>query len=263
MNIEEHHARTIAKVTDLFRDNPAFPALIVGGSIVKGLARPDSDVDLILVATDEEYEKRRAAGQLQYFTRELCDYEGGYVDGKVVNLQFLKDAAERGSEPARSAFVDAYLGYSRIPGLKDLITRIAVYQESERRTKIESFLSQVMLLKWFVGEAEKRSQLYLMTQVVSNLVLFAGRIVLAHNRILFPAHKWFITLVEKAPEKPEGFVKMTEDVLRQPCQATADRLHDAVVNWQQWNWPFDRAVQRYMEDIEWTWRTGRPSLQEW
>ena len=263
MNIAEHHARTIGKVTELFRNNPAYPALIVGGSIVKGLARPDSDVDLVLVATDEEYEKRKAAGQLQYFTRELCDYEGGYVDGKVVNLQFLKDAAQRGSEPARSAFVGAYLCYSRIPGLEDLMAGIPVYQESERRTKIESFLSQVMLLKWFVGEAEKRNQLYLMSQVVSNLVLFAGRIVLAHNRILFPAHKWFMTLVERAPEKPEGFVAAAEELLSRPCRETGDRLHDMVLGWQDWKWPFDRAVQRYMEDIEWTWRTGRPSLQEW
>ncbi|MBN2305711.1 MAG: nucleotidyltransferase domain-containing protein, partial [Anaerolineae bacterium] len=152
-----HHQHTIDRVTEYFRNDPAFPALIIAGSLVKGWGRPDSDVDIMLVATDEEFRRRRESKTLTYFNnQDFCDYEGGYVDGKIIDLEFLQDVAGRGSEPARAAFMGAYLAYSEIPGLDDLLARIPVYPEAEREQKLRSFYAQVQALQWYVGEAEKR-----------------------------------------------------------------------------------------------------------
>ena len=50
--------------------------------------------------------------------RNLCDYEGGFVDGKIVNLAFLEDVAEKGNEPSHAAFEGAYVAYSHVPDIE-------------------------------------------------------------------------------------------------------------------------------------------------
>jgi len=37
--------RAIDRLADEYRDDPRFIALIIGGSVAKGFARPDSDVE--------------------------------------------------------------------------------------------------------------------------------------------------------------------------------------------------------------------------
>ncbi|MBZ0308487.1 MAG: nucleotidyltransferase domain-containing protein, partial [Anaerolineae bacterium] len=64
-----HHQQAIDRLTAHFQDDSAFLALIIGGSIVKGLARPDSDIDFMLVATPDEYARRVQQNAFQYFSR--------------------------------------------------------------------------------------------------------------------------------------------------------------------------------------------------
>lgn len=261
--MREQHQQVIDKLVERFKDDPNYRALIIGGSIVKGRGRDDSDVDIMLIATDEEYARRAANRDVQYIDREISDYPGVYVDGKIFDLKFLEDAAERGSEPARSAFIGAFTAFSHIPGLEELMARIPIYQEQEQADKIEAFYSEVMLLTWFIGEAEKRNDLYLMTQAVSNLVLYGGRLILAHNKILFPYHKWFMTELRRAEQKPEGFIEMIEDLLKQPTKAKALAFRDSLINYRDWGIDPQRVVVRFMEDNEWRWRTGTPPLVDW
>jgi predicted nucleotidyltransferase len=258
-----HHQRVVDRLIETFRDDPHYPALIVGGSAAKGLEREDSDVDIMLVATDEEYARREAAGSFWYFNRDLCDYSNGYVDGKIISMGFLHEVAAKGSEPARWAFVGAFPAYSRIPGLESLLARIPVYQESERQRKIESFYSQVSIMNWFVGEAEKRDDTYLMMHVISNMVLFGGRLILAHNRILYPYHKWFLHEVERAPEKPENFMMLIDQLLKRPCQENAKAFLDSIKAFQDWGVTPEQTVTRFMYDSEWAWRCGPPPIQDW
>ena len=42
--MEAHHERAVERLRLGFAEDPRFPALLVGGSVVKGLARPDSRV---------------------------------------------------------------------------------------------------------------------------------------------------------------------------------------------------------------------------
>ncbi len=260
--MREHHQRAIQRLTDTFRDDPRFLALIIGGSVAKGREKEDSDIDFMLVATDEEYARRKALQEFHYFSKDLCDYPGGYVDGKVVDMQFIRDVAERGSEAARFAFAGAILAFSRLPELDGLLQRIPVYQEHEQRQKVESFYSQVLLLNWFIPEAEKRNDRYLLTWAATNMVLFGGRLILAHNRILFPYHKWFMYDVKRAPDKPANFVELAEALLASPGQAAAQAFCDCISNYRDWGVSFGQAVVKFMEDAEWTWRSGKLALQD-
>ncbi len=185
----EPYARAIARLTAELRDDLRYLALIIGGSLAKGRARPDSDVDVLIVATDEEAAARQAAGQIQWLNREVADWPGGYAEGKIINRQFLLDVAARGSEPARAAFTGAIIAFSRLPALAELLARIPVYPEAARASKMASFYAQVLIHTWYMAEAEKRQDAYLRTWAASQLVLFGGRLILAYNRRLFPYHK--------------------------------------------------------------------------
>lgn len=259
----DHHRRVIARLADQFRDDARFPALIIGGSLVRGWGRPDSDIDVIFVATDAEHARRAPQWDLHYHDSDICDYDGGYIDGKIVDMAFLREVAEKGIEPIRAAFVNAYTAYSHLPEVDELIQRIPVYPEADRAAKIESFYSQVLLLNWFIGEAAKRDNIYLMTRSVADLVLFGGRLILAHNRILYPYHKWLIQALEEAPDKPAGFMALTDKLLAQPDIDTARAYVECLQGFQDWGVDYEAAIVHFMRDREWHWRYGPPPIHDW
>lgn len=231
--------------------------------MAKGTARPDSDLDFLLVVTDEAYAARSARGEHWVFHGDITDYEGGYADGKLVDLAFLEDVAQRGSEVARSAFVGAFAPFTRLSGLAELLRRIPVYPEQEREEKMKAFFAQALILHWYIGEGEKRKDRYLLTRAAADLSLYGGRAVLAYNRILFPFHKWFIHALETAPEKPAGLLELTRALLDRPCRTTSQAYLDALAGWRDWGVTHQEAVVRFMQDTEWNWRNGRAPLNDW
>lgn len=261
--MRDHHRRTIERLVAEFENDPRFPALIIGGSLARGQEKEFSDVDIILVASEEEYARRLAIKDLWYLNREFADYPDGYVDGKIFDLAFIRDVAGRGSEPARSAFQGAFLAYNHLPELPALIEQIPVFQEQERQEKMERFYSQVQLLNWFVGEAEKRDNLYLLRQSTTDMVLFAGRLILEYNRILFPNHKWLMDKLQQAPEKPADMLDLAGKLLENPTKETALAFRDCINNFQDWGIDYMSALVTFVEDTEWAWRTGRPPLADW
>jgi hypothetical protein len=237
--------------------------LLIGGSLVKGYGDESSDVDFVLIATDDEYTRRSAERALTYYTTDLCDYPGGYVDGKIVNVAFLEEVADRGSEPARSAFEKVIVPYSHLPQLDDLLRRITAYPEFNPTAKIRSFYAQLLAMQWYVGEAEKRHNRYLLMHVVPELVLFGGRLILAHNRILYPYHKWFLRRLQDAPQKPADLLALIELLLSEPGKANADRFCEAILNFTTWDTPPEGWPARFMEDTEWAWRRGSAAVGDW
>ena len=105
--MEQHHRDAIERWAETAADDDEMVAVVVAGSLTKGYGLPDSDVDGFVIVTDEAFARRRASGELTFFSTELCDYEGGYIDAKYIDRAFLKAVTERGSEPARSAFLGA------------------------------------------------------------------------------------------------------------------------------------------------------------
>ncbi len=254
------HQRTVDRLVAHFEPDPAFTALVVGGSIARGWERDDSDVDVLLVASDEEFDRRRKERAFHYYTTEFCDYPGGYVDGKIVDLGFLREVAGRGSDPARAAFVGAILAYSRLPEIAGLLERIPVYPEAQHRDRLQSFYAQMLVWQWYAGEAEKRGDRYLLLRSCSELVLFGGRLILAHNRLLYPYHKWFMQELERAPEKPAGLLAIARELLASPGKGAADRFVQCILDFADWEKPAEGWPGRFMEDTEWAWRRGAAPL---
>jgi predicted nucleotidyltransferase len=258
----EHHERAIARVVEKMQADPDCLAVIVGGSLAHGLGRPDSDVDVMLVLTEEAFARKQETGELTMYAPELADYAGGYVDGKFVSRGFLEAAADHGSEPARFAFADALVPWTSDPDLPDLLRRVSAYPEAGRAGKMQGFVAQLQALQWYMGEAEKWDNPYLRNWVAVRAVLMGYRLILAHNRMLFPYHKWLTTFIERAPEKPDNLIALGEALLAAPSRETCDAFCEAVLQFHAWEMPPKGWPARFMQDSELNWLDGRPPLED-
>ncbi len=263
MHIQDHHQRAIDRLVAAYRDDPEFMALIIGGSVARGMARADSDVDFMIIAKDDAYEQRLAARDLFINRRDLTDYDGGYVDGKVINLAFLLDVAEHGNEPSRAAFEGAFAAYSHVDDITQLIERIPVYPDVGHDERLRAFYSMAFIQHWLMHEAARHDNRYTMTRAASQLSLFAGRLILAHNRRLFPYHKWLPRTLAAVADKPVAFMEHFNTLLEQPGTATATRLFESVRDFRDWGVSDLEAYTWFMTDIEWCWRSGKPPLEDW
>ncbi|MFW9874116.1 MAG: hypothetical protein ACFFG0_13500 [Candidatus Thorarchaeota archaeon] len=255
--MKPHHKKAIEKLVDHLKKDERFLALIIGGSVAKGMERDDSDIDVVLVATDEEFKKRKKNNLFLYYTKDFCDYPGGYIDGKVVDLQFLQSIAERGSEPARDAFRDSWIAYSKIPEFEVLFEKIPVFQKEEKLEKIQKFYAQFEGANWIIQEAEKRNDDYLLTRGITDLILFGGRLILEHNEILYPFHKLFMQTLEKTPDKPENLIFLINTLLNDKNTKNAQALYNAIKDFRKWEISEFWAI-RFMLDTEWAWINGKP-----
>jgi predicted nucleotidyltransferase len=257
--MKQHHKNAIENLTESLKKDDKYLAVIITGSVAKGEERDDSDIDFILVVTDIEYEKRKRRNRLIYYDTQFCDYPGGYVDGKIVNLGFLKTVAERGSEPARDAFRDAWIAFSKIPEIEEILKKIPIYQKDEKAEKIQSFLAQFEISYWYIGEAERRKDKYLLTRAATDLVLFGGRLILAHNEIIYPFHKLFMNALKRAPEKPENLIELINTLIEKPSSKSGQAFYETVKNFKKWRMRGFPNVQ-YMIDTELAWIEGKPYI---
>ncbi|MBY9017624.1 MAG: nucleotidyltransferase domain-containing protein [Candidatus Lokiarchaeota archaeon] len=254
-----HHQIAIEKFTQFIKEDPKFIALIIGGSIAKGLELEDSDIDGIIIATDEEYKKRKRRNRFLFYDPSYCNYPGGYVEGKVVNLEFLEVVAERGTEPARDAFRGAWIAYSEIPELENLLKQIPIFQKDEKEEKIRKFYAQLEVANWYVKEAERRNDPYLLNHAISDLVLFGGRMILEHNEMLYPFHKWFLNALEEAPDKPKDLMVLIKKVLLERNSTNAQALYDEIKSFRKWE---IRGIANvgFLLDTELAWLEGKPYI---
>lgn len=263
MEIEAHHQRAIDKLAEVYRNDPRFSGLIIGGSVAKGFARADSDVDFMIIATDDEYEKRFAARDLFINRQDLCDYEGGYVDGKIINIAFLEEVASNGNEPSRAAFAGAFIAFSHSADLETLIKRIPEYPEHGHKDRIKAFYCLMFMQRWLMNEAERHGNRYTVLRAASQLALFSGRLLLAHNRTLFPYHKWLPRTLAETADKPENYMSLFEALLESPSATTATALFECVRDFRDWGVTDLDAYTWFMTDIEWSWRTGTTPIEDW
>lgn len=258
----KHHEETIKNVADKLKKDHEVLAMLVSGSIAHGFAREDSDVDIMIVVSEENLAIRSQNGQKTYFERESCTYEGGYIDGKYISLNFIKKVAEMGSEPARFAFEGVMIAFSNIDGLQELLNSVVRYPTEAKTDRIERFYAQLQAWRWYCDEALKKGNAYLLNFAVSNLILFAGRLILAHNETLYPYHKWFLQVLEDVPSKPENLMENIQNTLKEPVAEHIEALFRCVVDFRDWNasslnWPV-----LFMNDSELNWLDGKTPIAD-
>lgn len=252
--MEPHHAQSILNLTAEFEKDPAILALILGGSIAHGFARPDSDIDVTIVLDAADYAQRQREHRMHYNNRTLCTYDG-YIDGKYVDLDFLQRVAVRGSDPIRYAYQGNRILFSRLDGLEELLAAIVRFPREQKAERLQRFVAQLLAWRWYYREAIRQESAYLRTLAAQKLVLFGTRVVLNENELLFPYHKWMLRVLESAPRQPAGLKAAIEHVLTLPPWDDVDAYvmtllafvgidHDAA----NAAWP-----TRFMKDTELRW----------
>ncbi len=257
-----HHTETIRRTTEHFARQAGVRGLLLGGSLAHGFQTPASDVDVLILVSDEEHRARLQAGETCFFSRELCTYADGYVDGKYTSLAFMREVAAKGSEPARFAFQDAQVLFSHEPGLAPLCVEIARYPVAEKAARLWRFQAQIEAWHWYCGQALAKDNLTLLRTAVGKLVLFGGRIVLAHNEMLYPYHKWFLRVLARAPEQPPGLLDRIEQLARLPTRELIDDFAQSIRTFRSWEISHATWPAQFMADSENNWLHQPPPVDD-
>ena len=260
--MEDHHVQAIQTTTDYFARQPEVQALLLGGSLAHGWARPESDVDVLILVAPAAYAARAREGRLHFDSPELCAYPGGYVDGKYLSLDFLPEVAAHGSEPARFAFQDARVLFSRALDLAPVLAEIARYPRAGKAERLTRFYAQFLGWHWFAHEALKRGNAYLLGVAVSKLALFGGRLILTHNELLYPYHKWFLAQVARAPRRPLTLMTALADLHAAPSAVTVDAFFELVRDFEPWPAPPTGWPTQFILDSELNWLSGDPPIDD-
>lgn len=252
--MEPHHASSIENLVAAFEPDPAILALVLTGSIAHGFAKADSDIDVAIVVGPQEYARRMAEERLHYNNRALCTYPG-YIDGKYLDEAALRLVGERGSDPARFAFKDCRILFSRLPDLDRLIAEIVRFPVDAKRSRIDRFGAQLLAWRWYYSEAIRQENLYLRHLAIQKVVLFSCRIVLTENELLYPYHKWLLRVVGSAPRQPAGFMGSVHELLARDSWAVVESLCASVFDFAKVDSAAADAVwpTRFMQDTELSW----------
>jgi predicted nucleotidyltransferase len=257
-----HHTQSIQNVTEYFRHDPEVLALLLGGSIAHGFESSISDVDVMILVSDENYRRRFQKGDIHFYNKELCTYAGGYVDGKYLSLEFVKQVAAKGSEPARFAFAGSQVLFSKVDGVVEQVHEAEQYPVAEKAERIKRFYAQFEAWHWYCGEALGKRNPYLLGTSISKLILFGGRLILAHNEMLYPYHKWFLKVLEQAKDRPSDLLAFIQTLNASSTDENIEAFYEKIKTFQYWtdsplSWP-----TQFMLDSELNWMDGRTPVDD-
>jgi len=257
-----HHTQSIQNVTEYFQRDGEVLALLLGGSIAHGFETATSDVDIMIVVSEEDHKRRLETNQIHFFNRDLCTYPGGYVDGKYTSMSFIEQVGERGSEPARFAFAGSRILFSKIDGLDETLQQVTQYPTAEKAERIKRFYAQFEAWHWYCQESLRLKNEYLLETSISKFILFSGRLVLAHNELLYPYHKWFLCVLEGAKDKPSGLLESIHQLTIMHIPENIETLYEKVKTFQPWiegefSWP-----TQFMFDSELNWLDGKTPVDD-
>ena len=260
--VEKHHQDAIQKFLQIYKEDESFLAILLAGSIAHGFSETDSDIDICIIVESREYQSRRAENRLAFSLWDICTYENGYIDCKVVDLDFLEKVRKSGSDPARYAFQDNRILYSKIDDLQELLNKIVRYPIVEVHDRRKRFASQLLAWKWYYGEAVKKQNKYLVFLSMQKIVLFSSRIILNENRLLYPYHKWLLKVLEKAEKKPVALLARMEELLTSNSPEKVNRFCAEILEFIDCN---ERTVDwpnYFLRDSEQNWLNHAPPIDD-
>lgn len=262
----KHHEESIKNLVSYYKEEEGVIAVILDGSIVHGNARPDSDIDAVIVVTEEEYEKRKRENRLAEVVTGHCTYEGGYFDVKFKSKKVLELAAERASEPTRNAYLGAVTVYTKDEGISGLIERISAYPEGEVAAKVRCFNGNLQLNRGYFLACVKEDNAYMRAHLAQEIVYCVYRLILIENRVLFPCNRRLEDAVRACPHRPANILELgaafLKDISAEQCEAFVTAF------WAQSKLPLSDYVSEncssYVHFYEDWWMEERPPFpNEW
>src|SRR5690625_7137590 len=109
----EHHETTLAAYVERVRAQADALGVVLTGSVARGTERAGSDVDVVLVGTDEAFDAAWAENRISYAERVDATYSGGYGDMKLAGPALRRAAALRAAHPPRPSLCRGRGGLAR------------------------------------------------------------------------------------------------------------------------------------------------------
>lgn len=215
--MSKEHLELLEKLKRELIDDKRYLSLIICGSVARGTEREDSDVDLCLIATDDEFEKVKSTKSF-YFGNDGVFKDDIEIDGKIVPLSYFQSAIERDDEASRELFRGARILFDHSGKVESLIKEVLVYPEEKVDQKLRKFYSLFECNQYYATQALKLDNEYLKIRCLAETVYYASRLILTHNRLFFPCHKSLPEFVERAENKPEGFQELSDKLLVEPTE---------------------------------------------
>ena len=261
-----HHIQSSQKLREYFEGQEGVIAVVLDGSTVKGNARPDSDIDAIIVVTEEKYAELAAQNRLAEVIPGHCTYEGGYFDIKYKTKAILRRAAEHASEPTRNAYVKAQVLCTTDTEIPALVAAIERYPEHTVADKIRCFCANLQLNRGYFLNIVPEDNSYMRAHLAQEIVYSVYRLILIENRALFPCNRRLEETVRACKKRPDNILELGRAFLQ---EITVERCEAFVqAFWKQSDLPLNDDVSescsqyvRYYED--WWLEENPPFPNEW
>jgi hypothetical protein len=133
----------------------------------------------------------------------------------------------------------------------------------ERKAKrMRRFYAQFEAWNWYANEGLRLNDPDLLGISVAKLVLFGSRLILAHNELLYPYHKWFLKMLERADKKPPGMLESISDLHREPTADSVMSFYQMVANFRAWEVPDVGWANQFMIDSELSGLNGMTAVDD-
>jgi predicted nucleotidyltransferase len=223
-----HHEETIDRFTASESARPEVLGVVVVGSVARGDERPDSDVDVYVVVTDQAYAEAGRAGRIAYVSYDGVTYDGGYVDVKLSSPRYLAEAIERADDPTRASFLGGRVSLDRLGDLAVLVEAITVLPENVWERRVHAYRSQVALYGgYFLPQADERGDRFLVQHAAVHTAFAAGRAALAAEHRLFRGQKYLTKDLTGLAGLPAGFLPAWHALLTEPTPDSAATMIEA------------------------------------
>lgn len=259
----DHHKHTIGNLRTVFENNDEYLAFIVNGSVARGDARQEADLDYYLVIDDDAFAELLEKKAISHEANDYCVPPCLEANGFLTSKAFLIEIRDRGSETARSAFDQAQVIFSRDNDINELVEQIPRYPEEDRLSKMKSYYSQIFYHFSFFEYAYYSQTKYLMHETATKMIHAAGRLILADNSMLYPSRKKFFDVLQKAPDKPEGICDMMLAFLEAPTIEAGGEMIEKIQGHKSYPIPPEGGKERIIKDsvLNWYYNTG--CIEDW
>ena len=262
----QHHIDSIEKLKEYYLNRDGVIAIVLDGSVVKGNARPDSDIDAIVVVTEEKFAELKKENRMTEVIPGYCTYEGGYFDVKYKTKAILARAAERASEPTRNAYVKAQVLCTTDAEIPALVAAIGRYPEHTVAEKIKCFCADLQLNRGYFLHIVPEDNSFMRAHLAQEIVYSVYRLILAENRVLFPCNRRLEDAVASCPRRPADILQLGAKFLQNISPETRAAFVSAFS--EQTELPMEQDLNRLLSDYtfyyeDW-WREEYPPFpNEW
>jgi hypothetical protein len=178
--------------------------------MAKNNGNKNSDIDLYVIVNDREYETRKLTKN--YFCGTIFDQSNYpvYVDGKIINKDYLRKIWTEGNECVKNTFSRVKILFSLDNEIDELLKNVDKinYEKEENARKFYALMKSYK----FKADDDMGNVLQIKHSMFFT-VFFACRLVLTHNNIYYPCVKNMEKEIEKCLNKPNGFIENMHKVL--------------------------------------------------